>query len=123
MLASTGSRWCIPAQRGISASAEVEPPRSQITKAPVSRQRPKTTGTEPGTLAHIGVERLSHLLDTLDFPSADIGRATSIFETLAVPWGSRLIHRRAPFASDITDDHTPFEMSVAIDRGTPEARF
>jgi DMATS type aromatic prenyltransferase len=46
-----------------------------------------------------------------------------LFRRLAATWGSLPATGSPRFASDITDDQTPFEFSVALDGGTPEVRF
>jgi DMATS type aromatic prenyltransferase len=46
-----------------------------------------------------------------------------LFEKLAAPWGQRAIGLPPPWASDITDDHSPYELSLAVDGHASELRF
>jgi DMATS type aromatic prenyltransferase len=50
-------------------------------------------------------------------------RVKRFFTFMCEPWGSRRIGTTPPWKSDITDDHTPFELSLAIEERRPEARF
>lgn len=42
---------------------------------------------------------------------------------MLAPWGDRRIPERSPWPSDIGDDHSPFEFSLALESKTPELRF
>jgi DMATS type aromatic prenyltransferase len=45
------------------------------------------------------------------------------FSFMAGSWGSRSIGEAPPWKSDVTDDHTPYELSLALEGGQPEIRF
>jgi DMATS type aromatic prenyltransferase len=81
--------------------------------------------TKRGTrsFADHGVERLRSLCDSLGFDAKDQQEAIDVFLELLSPWGESPVGDRPRYASDISDDHTPFEFSIAIDRGKPELRF
>lgn len=74
------------------------------------------------TLLELGQEKLGALCEALGFGSQarEIG---GVFAAMAVGWGDRPAGAAPPHASDITDDHTPYEFSLAIDGREPELRF
>ncbi|MFT3774325.1 MAG: tryptophan dimethylallyltransferase family protein [Minicystis sp.] len=74
-------------------------------------------------MVDLGSNRLRSLCRGLGFDSSDERRALSIFRKLAASWGARSALKAPPWASDITDDHSPFEFSVAVDGAEPELRF
>jgi DMATS type aromatic prenyltransferase len=75
------------------------------------------------TLADIGANRLRLLCSALGYGAARTRASVALFQKLAGSWGRRGVDRPPPWASDITDDHSPFELSLAIDGGVPELRF
>jgi DMATS type aromatic prenyltransferase len=75
------------------------------------------------TLADAGVQRLHSLLRALDYEAARVPPVEQVFRMLADSWGDAVFGGVPRWASDITDDCTPFEFSVAIDGETPELRF
>lgn len=75
------------------------------------------------SFADHGVERLVSLCDSLGFSPENKQEALDVFLELLTPWGDTPVGDRPRYASDISDDHTPFEFSIAIDRGKPELRF
>lgn len=75
------------------------------------------------TLLHHGTERLEHLCAGLGFDEQDRGRMVALFTRMAASWGDLPLGSKPRWPSDITDDHSPFELSVAIDGGAPELRF
>jgi DMATS type aromatic prenyltransferase len=75
------------------------------------------------TLLDLGLERLLALGHALDLGEHEIRTGLEVFQVLASGWAAASLRRGPRFASDITDDHTPFEFSLAIDHGTPELRF
>ena len=77
----------------------------------------------PLALLDLALDRLATLGRALGYNAEEMRTAASIFERLAVPWGEHSLAGGPPFGSDITDDHTPFEFSLAIDGATPELRF
>lgn len=81
------------------------------------------TGQRGGTLLHHGSERLSRMCEQLGFDDTDERLILGIFSRMASGWGQLRYGGRPRWPSDITDDHTPFELSVAIDGGSPELRL
>lgn len=75
------------------------------------------------TLAEVGAERLAALCRSVGFDAAQAEAAQAIFRRFAIHWGERRVYAGPPERSDITDDHTPFEFSIAIAGGAPELRF
>jgi Tryptophan dimethylallyltransferase len=49
-------------------------------------------------------------------------RTRKLVKKMTAPWGDARIPRQPPWPSDIADDHSPFEFSVAFAK-TPELRF
>jgi len=74
------------------------------------------------TLADAGVAKLRALCSALGYDAFSIHRASCLFRKLAVGWGGRPAQAK-PWPSDVTDDHSPFELSIAIDGDLPEIRF
>ncbi|MBC8070818.1 MAG: hypothetical protein IAG13_21000 [Deltaproteobacteria bacterium] len=74
-------------------------------------------------LGDLGLNLIEHLWTALDFDSQDVAAAQRWFEVLAQEWKDVEIAEGPRWPSDITDDHTPFELSVAVDDGQPEARM
>jgi DMATS type aromatic prenyltransferase len=77
----------------------------------------------PSTLLDVGTRRLRALCRTLGYEAAQAASAEAIFRSLGESWGRRRAGGLPPRESDITDDHTPFEFSLAIDGDAPELRF
>lgn len=75
------------------------------------------------TLIDLGAERLRSLALALGYEAAQVRSIVQIFERMAASWGRFRSDRPSQWPSDITDDHTPFEFSLAIDGGVPELRF
>lgn len=75
------------------------------------------------TLAEVGAERLAALCRAVGFTATQTAAALATFFRFTVHWGARRVTAGPPELSDITDDHTPFEFSVAIDGGAPELRL
>jgi len=76
-----------------------------------------------GTLLHHGTERLKNVCRVLGFSSEDEQRMVGVFARMGATWGGWPLGGSARWPSDITDDYSPFELSVAIDGGEPELRF
>ena len=70
-----------------------------------------------------GAERLQALAEQIGFEASDVGVAEEVFRCLLAPWADLPVGATPRYASDISDDHTPFEFSLAIDGGRPELRF
>lgn len=72
----------------------------------------------PTTLRSFAQERLAALCRAVHF---DEETAADALDTLVEPWGERPLGEQPPWPSDITDDHTPVELSLSLggDRADP----
>ncbi|MBN1207150.1 MAG: hypothetical protein JXB05_19855 [Myxococcaceae bacterium] len=75
------------------------------------------------TFLEFGNSRIEALCRACGFTSADTQKVQRYFTFMASPWGTRRIGESSPWKSDITDDHTPFELSLALEADRPEIRF
>jgi DMATS type aromatic prenyltransferase len=69
-----------------------------------------------------GHAKLWRFCHALGMPS-DFVEATAIFDVMSESWSARPSIAPPAFASDITDDHSPFELSLALEGGQPELRM
>jgi DMATS type aromatic prenyltransferase len=76
--------------------------------------------TQP-TLGMVGHAKLEALCEALDMNS-ELGSASRLFDLLGASWAGRRLRSAHP-ASDITDDSSPFEFSLAVEDGAPELRM
>jgi len=76
---------------------------------------------EGPTYRELGQRKLEGLVRGLGL-EAELGSATRLFELLTSRWHDRPITGTPLFSSDITDDGTPFEFSVAFAAGRPLIR-
>ena len=74
------------------------------------------------TFRELGQERLGALCSALGMQSCQ-PTASALFDDFLAGWGDRRIGTTPGWRSDVTDDHTPFEFSVALEEGRPELRF
>lgn len=75
------------------------------------------------SLQSFGSERLAALCQAVGFDGQDTQTAQRTFEYMCGPWGKQDIEKIPAWRSDLTDDHTPFEFSLALEEGQPEVRF
>ena len=87
--------------------------RAQFTWEPPSRL----------TFQEFGTARIQTLCDAVGYAAEDTETVKRFFTFMTNSWGSRRIGPTPPWRSDITDDHTPFELSLALEGGRPEVRF
>lgn len=73
------------------------------------------------TLVDYGANRLRMLCRGAGF-GEETERVVATFRQLLTPWGEALLGERSGWVSDIGDDHSPIEFSVAIVDGQPEVR-
>src|SRR5258708_1955458 len=71
------------------------------------------------SLALLGRRQLTVLCPV---PCLDVDDVLGVFDALAQSWGSNHLSDGPRWPSDISGDHTPYELSVAFDRGAPELR-
>ncbi|WP_257453784.1 tryptophan dimethylallyltransferase family protein [Archangium lipolyticum] len=75
------------------------------------------------TFHAFGSAKLTAMCRAVGFTEEDTRTVLKFFELLTSPWGQRRIGTEPVWASDITDDHSPYELSLALDGRTPEVRF
>lgn len=75
------------------------------------------------TFFHHGSQRLVALGNAIGFDRALTAQAVELFRTATSPWSEEPIGDRPRWPSDITDDGTPYEFSLAIERHRPELRM
>jgi DMATS type aromatic prenyltransferase len=85
-----------------------------------SRRARRHSYTRP-SLRTLGHTKLEGLCEALDM-SADLSTASQIFDLLSETWADRTRGCAHP-VSDITDDSSPFEFSLALEDGHPELRM
>lgn len=75
------------------------------------------------TLHHLGLAKLVGLCQALRQGPEQTTRAVDVFETLTQPWAHASAEPKPAWASDITDDGTPFEFSVSFHEGGADLRM
>lgn len=75
------------------------------------------------TLVDNGIERLGRLTPILGFSPDEARNITGIFRAVSAGWGALPCGGRPRFPSDICDDCSPFEFSVAFEDAAPELRI
>ncbi|HEU4538577.1 MAG TPA: tryptophan dimethylallyltransferase family protein, partial [Polyangiaceae bacterium] len=73
------------------------------------------------TLAEHGEQRLSALARVVGLES-QLGTIQHIFRDILGVWGRARLDEPPPWKSDVCDDHTPYEFSVAVGSRQPELR-
>src|SRR5262249_31938044 len=81
------------------------------------------TMSKPLTLAELATARLSNLCYAVGISPSQTATAVGVFRTLSASWGGWPASLEARWPSDITDDHSPFEFSLALEGDSPEVRF
>jgi hypothetical protein len=82
------------------------------------------SNNEDGTkLADFGLHKLLSLSHGLRLSPGETLQAASVFEEISAAWGQRPVGSAPAWPSDITDDGTPFEFSVAFGSGSPRLRM
>ena len=75
------------------------------------------------TFQEFGTAQLQSLCTAVGYSAEHTQTVKRFFTFMCGTWGTRRIGTTPPWKSDITDDHTPFELSLAIEAGQPEVRF
>lgn len=84
---------------------------------------PRTTPNPPKvTFQSFGQERLASLWRGVMGSECPV-HVSALFASILEPWGQRPIPERHAWASEIGDDHSPFEFSVAVGGLEPELRI
>jgi DMATS type aromatic prenyltransferase len=73
------------------------------------------------TYVECGVEKLTALAAAVGL-SHKTAQITEIFRVLATSWGDRVVGGTSTWQSDVSDDHAPFEFSLALDPDQVELR-
>jgi len=90
----------------------------EVKRALIAWEPPSTL-----TFEEFGIARLQALCEAVGYDATDTETVKRFFSFMSSPWGAQQIGHTPPWKSDITDDHTPFELSLAIEDGRPEVRF
>jgi DMATS type aromatic prenyltransferase len=90
----------------------------EVKRALVAWEPPSTL-----TFEEFGIARLQSLCEAVGYDAADTETVKRFFSFMTSPWGTQQIGHTPPWKSDITDDHTPYELSLALEDGRPEVRF
>jgi DMATS type aromatic prenyltransferase len=75
------------------------------------------------TFKEFGNSRIEALCTAAGFSAADTQKVQRYFTFMTSSWNSRRVGDASPWKSDISDDHTPFELSLALEADRPEVRF
>lgn len=82
-------------------------------------------GPGPTALGTLGLQldaRLSRLLRSLG-KTEHLSNARRVVKQLTNSWANELLGARPPWSSDITDDHSPFEFSLALNEAGTSVRI
>jgi DMATS type aromatic prenyltransferase len=93
-----------------------------MVEASVSAGSHETRGPSP-TLRELGIRQLAALATVSEGLTHDLPRIAEVFGDLLGSSATRRVHEAPAYASDVVDDHTPFELSLAIGGTAPELRF
>ncbi len=75
------------------------------------------------TFEQFGNSRIDALCTAAGFSSTDTQKVQQYFTFMTSSWNTRRVGDASPWKSDISDDHTPFELSLALEADRPEVRF
>ncbi|WP_224361915.1 tryptophan dimethylallyltransferase family protein [Hyalangium versicolor] len=75
------------------------------------------------TFQEFGNSRIEALCKAAGFTSVDTQKVQRYFTFMSESWSTRRVGDESPWKSDISDDHTPFELSIALEGSRPEIRF
>lgn len=96
-----------------------------MVEASVSAEHHETRGPSP-TLRELGLRQLAAVAAVSDGLAQSISAAgpgiAEVFGDLLGTSAARRVHEAPAYASDVVDDHTPFELSLAIGGTAPELR-
>ncbi|HLL05878.1 MAG TPA: tryptophan dimethylallyltransferase family protein [Myxococcaceae bacterium] len=83
----------------------------------------KVERTSNLSFLEFGLSRIQALCSAVGFSAPETQKVEEFFSFMTSPWSTRLIGEASPWRSDVTDDHTPYELSLALEGGRPEIRF
>ena len=75
------------------------------------------------TFISSGSRRLQTLCNAVGFDDQRTNEMLDLFSELLTPWGDGAIGASMPWRSDIGEEGTPYEFSVALSDGVPEVRI
>lgn len=75
------------------------------------------------SLKSFGSERLAALCHAVGFDARDTQTVRGTFERMCGAWGEQVIGKIPGWRSDIPDDPTPLELSLAMEGGQLEVSF
>ena len=78
---------------------------------------------EDTTLSDVAGETLQRILVAAGAPLGLQIEGQHVLSEMLTPWGERPVGFEPAFASDITDDHSPFEFSLGLHEGKVKVRF
>lgn len=90
----------------------------EVENDPLSWER-----TSSLTFHEFGSSRLRALCEAVGYDSGEVETVQRYFTVMSGGWGSQRIGRSPRWLTDITDDHTPYEFSMALEDDKPEVRF
>lgn len=79
--------------------------------------------TAKKTHLELAGQKLASLCDAFSLDGTRRQRLMNVLWLMATPWADRPIGDRPSILSDITDDHTPYEFSLAFSDAGPEFRM
>ncbi|WP_309729174.1 iron-containing redox enzyme family protein [Chamaesiphon sp. OTE_75_metabat_556] len=73
------------------------------------------------TYVEVGIEKLTALCESLGM-NAKLAEVVEIFRAMTISWSDRQIGESTQWPSDVSDDGSPFEFSIALDPDKVELR-
>src|SRR3954451_8650897 len=74
------------------------------------------------SLGQLGMGRLASLAEGVGFLPAQISAMQELFGELLHPWAGDSSSQPPAWLSDVSDDHSPYEFSIAVGGAQPELR-
>lgn len=75
------------------------------------------------TFVNYGSRKLRAICEAVGFEPTRRDETIQLFSELLAPWGEQQIGESMPWRSDIGEEGTPFEFSLALSDGVPEVRI
>lgn len=90
-----------------------------MTTGTFPEREPSSAGSRPRTLHALASDRTRALCRATDVAPEVV---LSCIDEMSATWASRALVDGPPYPSDVSNDHTPFELSIAFGSGPPELR-
>jgi hypothetical protein len=74
------------------------------------------------TYLEVGIEKITALCNAVGL-NDKTDRIIEVFQVMASSWGERKIGTKSAWQSDVSDDGSPFEFSIALDPKQAELRI